>query len=61
MASGPGRARAAKEPLFTELGYTDTEAFWGFFVLETDRPPPASWWRRSPPTAALHPLRSPSS
>ena len=40
MASGPGRARAAKENLFTELGYTDTEAFWGFFVLETDRPPP---------------------
>lgn len=40
MASGPGRARAAKEKLFTELGYTDTEAFWGFFVLETDRPPP---------------------
>lgn len=40
MASGPGRARAAKEALFSELGYTDTEAFWGFFVLETDRPPP---------------------
>src|SRR5215208_5864379 len=36
MASGPGRARAAKEELFHELGYTDTEAFWGFFVLETD-------------------------
>ena len=40
MASGPGRARAAKEELFGELGYTDTESFWGFFVLETDRPPP---------------------
>ena len=40
MASGPGRARAAKEALFEELGYTDTEAFWGFFVLETDRAPP---------------------
>jgi methenyltetrahydromethanopterin cyclohydrolase len=40
MASGPGRARAAKEALFQELGYADTEAFWGFFVLETDRPPP---------------------
>ena len=40
MASGPGRARAAKEELFQELGYTDSEAFWGFFVLETDRAPP---------------------
>src|SRR4051794_1976397 len=40
MASGPGRARAAKEELFAELGYTDHAARWGFFVLETDRPPP---------------------
>jgi methenyltetrahydromethanopterin cyclohydrolase len=40
MASGPGRARAAKEELFQELGYTDLEAPWGFFVLETDRAPP---------------------
>ena len=40
MASGPGRARAAKEELFEELGYADIEAFWGFFVLETDRAPP---------------------
>ena len=40
MASGPGRARAAKEELFRELGYTDAEAFWGFLVLETDRVPP---------------------
>ena len=40
MASGPGRARAAKEDLFHELAYTDAEAFWGFFVLETDRAPP---------------------
>ena len=40
MASGPGRARAAKEELFGELAYTDSEAFWGFFVLETDRVPP---------------------
>jgi methenyltetrahydromethanopterin cyclohydrolase len=40
MASGPGRARAAKEALFEELDYTDTQAFWGFFVLETDRAPP---------------------
>jgi methenyltetrahydromethanopterin cyclohydrolase len=40
MASGPGRARAAKEALFDELAYSDAEAFWGFFVLETDRAPP---------------------
>ena len=40
MASGPGRARAAKEELFKELGYTDAETSGGFFVLETDRPPP---------------------
>ena len=40
MASGPGRARAAKEVLFEELGYTDRDTSWGFFVLETDRSPP---------------------
>ena len=40
MASGPGRARAAKEALFEELGYTDRATAWGFFVLETDRRPP---------------------
>jgi methenyltetrahydromethanopterin cyclohydrolase len=39
MASGPGRARAAKEPLFGELGYRDPAGS-ACFVLETDRPPP---------------------
>jgi methenyltetrahydromethanopterin cyclohydrolase len=39
MASGPGRARAAKETLFEELGYQD-EAESASFVLETDRVPP---------------------
>jgi methenyltetrahydromethanopterin cyclohydrolase len=39
MASGPGRARAAREPLFDELGYRD-RAGAAAFVLETDRPPP---------------------
>jgi methenyltetrahydromethanopterin cyclohydrolase len=39
MASGPGRARAAKEALFGELGYRDTSPV-AVFVLETDRPPP---------------------
>lgn len=38
MASGPGRARAAKEPLFTELGYRDPEPS-ACFVLETDMSP----------------------
>lgn len=40
MASGPGRARAAKEHLFEELGYRDEAARWGFFVLESDKAPP---------------------
>jgi methenyltetrahydromethanopterin cyclohydrolase len=40
MASGPGRARAAKEALFEELGYPD-DAENACFVLETDRVPPA--------------------
>ena len=40
MASGPGRAKAAKEPIFEELGYADADARWGFFVLETDKAPP---------------------
>jgi methenyltetrahydromethanopterin cyclohydrolase len=41
MVSGPGRAKAAKEPLFAELGYDDGAAGWGIFVLETDKVPPA--------------------
>ena len=36
---GPGRARAAKEALFGELGYRDPRPS-ACFVLETDRPPP---------------------
>jgi methenyltetrahydromethanopterin cyclohydrolase len=39
MASGPGRARAAKEELFGELAYRD-DAESACFVLETDRAPP---------------------
>ncbi|MDF1585556.1 methenyltetrahydromethanopterin cyclohydrolase [Marinimicrococcus flavescens] len=39
MASGPGRARAAKEEIFSEIGYRDA-AGTACFVLETDRPPP---------------------
>ena len=40
MASGPGRARIAKEPLFREVDWYDREAQSAWFVLETDRPPP---------------------
>jgi methenyltetrahydromethanopterin cyclohydrolase len=40
MASGPGRARAAKEALFAELDFRDLEAESAWFVLETDREPP---------------------
>ena len=39
LGSGPARALAAKEDLFTELGYRD-RASCGALVLEVDRPPP---------------------
>ena len=40
LGSGPGaRARAAKEPLFEELGYRDRDDS-GVLVLEVDRAPP---------------------
>ena len=41
LGSGPGRALAAKEPLFAELGYRD-EADAACLVLEVDKPPPAA-------------------
>ncbi|MGQ9366470.1 methenyltetrahydromethanopterin cyclohydrolase [Azospirillum sp. ST 5-10] len=40
LGSGPGRALAAREELFAELGYHD-RADRAVLVLETDRPPPA--------------------
>ncbi len=40
LGSGPARALAAKEALFTELGYRD-RADAGVLVLEVDRSPPA--------------------
>ncbi|MFZ1429002.1 MAG: methenyltetrahydromethanopterin cyclohydrolase [Geminicoccaceae bacterium] len=55
MASGPGRARAAKEELFQELAYTDSESFWGSFVLETDRRPPDELIARVAGDCALAP------
>ena len=39
LGSGPGRALAAKEALFTELGYRD-RCDRGVLVLEVDRAPP---------------------
>lgn len=39
LGSGPGRAVAAKEPLFAELGYRD-QAGRAIFVVESDNPPP---------------------
>jgi methenyltetrahydromethanopterin cyclohydrolase len=41
LGSGPGRAMAAREELFAELGYRDTPGP-ATFVLETDTPPPES-------------------
>jgi methenyltetrahydromethanopterin cyclohydrolase len=54
MASGPGRARAAAEELFQELGYRDT-APTACFVLETDRPPPDALIDRVAQACALPP------
>jgi methenyltetrahydromethanopterin cyclohydrolase len=39
LASGPGRALGAREPLFAELGYRDRFDS-ACLVLEVDRPPP---------------------
>jgi methenyltetrahydromethanopterin cyclohydrolase len=41
LASGPGRAIARREPLFTELQYVDAHDR-AVFVLEVDKPPPAT-------------------
>ncbi len=41
LASGPGRAQAAAEPLFAELGYK-VKAARAVLVLETEKPPPAA-------------------
>lgn len=40
LGSGPARALACKEHLFTELGYRDRSEH-GVLVLEVDRPPPS--------------------
>lgn len=41
LGSGPARALARKEALFTELGYTDAPVDGSVLVLEVDRAPPA--------------------
>jgi methenyltetrahydromethanopterin cyclohydrolase len=41
LGSGPARSIALKEPLFAELGYTDTALDRTTLVLEVDRHPPA--------------------
>jgi methenyltetrahydromethanopterin cyclohydrolase len=41
LASGPGRALARRESLFDQLGYAD-RANRAVFVLEVERPPPAT-------------------
>lgn len=54
MASGPGRARARKEPLFNDLGYRD-DAEPSIFVLEVDRMPPDALIARVAETCRLTP------
>jgi methenyltetrahydromethanopterin cyclohydrolase len=54
MASGPGRARAAQEHLFEELGYRD-DAATAAFVLETDQPPPDALIERMAADCGLRP------
>ncbi|MCS6877823.1 MAG: methenyltetrahydromethanopterin cyclohydrolase [Geminicoccaceae bacterium] len=55
MASGPGRARAAKEPLFAELGFRDRDAESAWFVLETAREPPEGLIEKVAADCALPP------
>ena len=54
MASGPGRARAAQESLFEELGYRD-DAGTAAFVIETDQPPPDTLVDRMAADCGLRP------
>jgi methenyltetrahydromethanopterin cyclohydrolase len=56
LGSGPGRALAAKEELFAELGYKDsTDA--AVLVLETDKPPPTALVRRVAEACGVQPAR----
>jgi len=54
LGSGPGRAVAAKEKLFEELGYKDASSR-AIFVLEAHAPPPAALVERIAADCGLPP------
>ncbi|HEY0524077.1 MAG TPA: methenyltetrahydromethanopterin cyclohydrolase [Stellaceae bacterium] len=56
LGSGPGRALAAKEELFGELGYKDSSDN-AVLVLETDKPPPTALVRRVAEACGIEPAR----
>lgn len=56
LGSGPGRALAAREPLYGELGYTDT-ADAACLVLEADREPPLELLDRVAEQCGVEPSR----
>lgn len=56
MASGPGRAAAAREDLFSELAYRD-RADRICLVLETDRPPPDELVRKVASRCGVEPAQ----
>jgi methenyltetrahydromethanopterin cyclohydrolase len=56
LGSGPARARAGKEALFTELHYCD-DADTATLVLETSRPPPVELVRRIASDCGVDPAR----
>ena len=56
LGSGPGRALAAKEDLFAELGYKDSFDA-AVLVLETDKPPPTTLVRRVAEACGVEPAR----
>ena len=56
ICSGPGRALAAREPLYQELGYRD-RAEQGIFVLEVDQAPPDALIERIAGDCGLAPDR----
>jgi methenyltetrahydromethanopterin cyclohydrolase len=56
LGSGPARALARKEPLFTEIAYRD-EAETAALVLESSRPPPAAIVRKVAQDCGISPER----
>jgi len=55
MGSGPVRALARVEPLFSELEYREPDAASSVVVLETDRPPPTALVEKVAKAAGLTP------